>query len=231
MSERLHGRIPFCVKVKFRTASSLLVSYSLNLSRGGIFLETETDLEVGRELSLEFDAPQAGPVLIHGRVTWRRKVADEEGPVGLGVEFDDMSDVLGSMIDHLVSDFAGISVLVFCREAKEREALRRMLRAIMATVEVVGADSREVAETVLGDEVDLLVVEADTDIDDALALVAGAARLASPIPTVALTDDVALGKRLRAAGALDVINNPPSFAELQRAAVRAIGRPSLISRG
>ena len=40
MTEREHERMPYSVQVEFRTPNSFLVAYSVNLSRGGLFLET-----------------------------------------------------------------------------------------------------------------------------------------------------------------------------------------------
>ena len=47
MSDREHDRIPFSMQVEFRTASSFLVAYSVNLSRGGMFIETDAEVPMG----------------------------------------------------------------------------------------------------------------------------------------------------------------------------------------
>ena len=39
MTERAHDRIPFCVRVQFRNASSFLVAYTVNLWRGGAIVD------------------------------------------------------------------------------------------------------------------------------------------------------------------------------------------------
>ena len=49
MSEREYERMPYRVQIEFRTASSFLVAYSVNLSRGGLFLETEADVPTGSQ--------------------------------------------------------------------------------------------------------------------------------------------------------------------------------------
>jgi len=59
MSEREHQRIPYAVEVEFRTASSFLVAYSVNVSRGGLFLETEHEVPVGAQITLRLAVPSA----------------------------------------------------------------------------------------------------------------------------------------------------------------------------
>lgn len=228
MTERLHGRVPVRVKVQFRNASSFLIAYSLNLSRGGIFVETTNPPEVGSLLELEFDAPQAREIVLRGRVTWRRAVGDADGPVGVGIEFDDVTDSLGEIIDRLVAEFAGVNLLLYCHDARERETLRRMLRSVFAAAEVVAAESAAVCGQVLEDSIDLLVAEADDDVDGALRVIGLASGLASPVPVVVLTSDDELAERLRQAGAIDRVGNPPSLAELSRAVVRALGRATTV---
>ena len=72
MSEREYERIPYSVQVEFRTASSFLVAYSVNLSRGGIFLETDVDLPTGVLLGLDLVVPGTGMLSLIGLVAWRR---------------------------------------------------------------------------------------------------------------------------------------------------------------
>ena len=45
--DRRQPRLPIQLKVAYRTTGAFLVAYSVNLSKGGIFLETPTPLEVG----------------------------------------------------------------------------------------------------------------------------------------------------------------------------------------
>ena len=228
MDERVHDRVPFCVRVQFRNASSLLVAYSVNLSRGGVFLETDALVEVGSEITLQLEVARAGPVLLNGRVSWRRERPDRDGPVGLGVEFEDMVDTLGELIDSLVTQFSGITVLVLCQEAKGRGALARQLRSIMATAEVVGATDARVARSLLDEEIDLAVLDADADPDSAFEVLGAAHSLFSPVPAIVLAGSEELRARARAGGADEIVANPPPLGELQTAVMRALGKPSSV---
>ncbi|HWM86851.1 MAG TPA: TIGR02266 family protein [Kofleriaceae bacterium] len=228
MDERVHDRVPFCVRVQFRNASSLLIAYSVNLSRGGVFLETEEPVDLGSEVTLQLEVPRAGPVLLSGRVTWRRAQADKDGPVGIGVEFEDMVDTLGELIDSLVTQFSGITVLLLCPDGKQRGNLARQLRSIMATADVVGATDARVAESLLDDEIDLAVLDVDSDPDSALHVLARAQSLFSPVPSVVLAGSDELRQRARMGGADEVVSNPPPLGELQTAVMRALGRPTSV---
>src|SRR5574338_732485 len=100
--------MPYAVQVEFRTASSFLVAYSVNLSRGGLFLETDADIPTGAMMTLDFSVPGGGTTSLNGVVAWHRSAAEAaEGPPGIGIEFQDVAPQLGALIDRLVSSFHG----------------------------------------------------------------------------------------------------------------------------
>src|SRR6188508_1505831 len=108
MSEREHDRMPYSVEVDFRTPSSFLVAYSVNLSRGGLFLETDVDIPTGASMTLDFSVPSGGTTSLNGVVAWRRGPEAGDGPAGIGVEFQDVAPALGALIDQLVTNFRGV---------------------------------------------------------------------------------------------------------------------------
>ena len=85
--------MPYAVQVEFRTASSFLVAYSVNLSRGGLFIETEADIPTGALITVDLDIPTAGQVSLNGVVSWLRgselTEGMPEGPPGLGIELNE----------------------------------------------------------------------------------------------------------------------------------------------
>jgi uncharacterized protein (TIGR02266 family) len=217
------------MRVQFRNASSFLVAYTVNLSRGGVFLETEEVLAVGSPVTLQLEVPDTGPQMLSGHVTWRREQPDVDGPVGIGIEFDDMVDQLGELIDQLVAAFGGITVLLVTGDAKDRVTITRQLRSIIATAEVVGAADTRVAESVLDDEIDLVLVDGDGDADAVVHMIGEVQSLFSPIPIVVMTGIEETRDRVKTAGASEIISNPPAFGELQAAVMRALGRPSAVA--
>ncbi|HTJ40852.1 MAG TPA: TIGR02266 family protein [Kofleriaceae bacterium] len=224
-AEREHPRVPYAVEVEFRTASSFLVAYSVNLSRGGLFLETEADVPVGSEIGLKFAVPGAGALDLFGRVAWKRGRESPDGPPGLGIEFEDVAQTLGGTIDRLVGGYDGVSILLLSADRTDRNSLTRLIRSIMSTAEVVSASDAKVAETLLTGDVDLAVIDVDAEPEGALGALRAAKLVTPPIPTVALASSKKLREHARAAGADEVATNPPPFGELQVLLVRALGRP------
>jgi len=224
-SERQHERVPHTVQVEFRSASSFLVAYSVNLSRGGIFLETGAAIEVGEEIALQLNVPGTTPVQATGVVVWRRNQDDPDGPPGIGIEFAQIGPQLGPMVDDLVIAYQGISVLVVASTSQDRSSLTRLVRSIISSAEVMSAADAHLAEALLDEDIDLVVVDADGDPTSALSAVDMARKRPQPIPTVVLTSSKRTRELARAAGADEVANNPPPFGELQKLLVRALGRP------
>ncbi len=228
MAEREHPRVPYIVRVEYRTPSSFLVAYSVNLSRGGIFLETDQELPIGSEVALQIAVPDAKPVPLTGTVTWRRPERDDDGPAGVGVEFEEVSETLSPMIDELVARYAGLNFLLVCQNKQDRTSLTRQIRSIFSTAEVVGAEDTHLGENLLDDGIDLLVIDADFDPDSAAAMLQRARELTPPVPTIALASSADVREQAWEAGAAEVVGSPPQFAELQRIIVRALGRPSSV---
>jgi uncharacterized protein (TIGR02266 family) len=225
MSEREHQRIPYGVEVEFRTASSFLVAYSVNLSRGGIFLETEADIPSGAEMTLRLAVPSIGTVTLTGMVAWRRGRESLDGPPGVGLEFVELAPELGAVIDRLIAGYEGISVLLLSPDRVDRTSLTRVIRSILGTADVVSAGDARVAETLLTGDIDLAVIDVDADPEGALGALRQAKAVAPPVPAIALASTKKLREHARAAGADEVASNPPSFGELQVLLVRALGRP------
>lgn len=228
MAERTHDRMPYTVQVEFRTASSFLVAYSINLSRGGLFVETEVDIPSGALVTVDFDVPGVGQISLNGVVAWRRSSDSPEGTSGLGIEFQDMTPQLGTTIDRLVSTFHGVQVLVLSGDRQDRTSLARSIKSIISTAEVIQAADAGVAKSLMSNEIDLAVVDIDFDVDGGLATLRAAKGVSPPVPTIALTMNQALHEHARAAGADEIGSNPPPFGELQVAIVRALSKPASV---
>src|SRR3954468_9979344 len=222
--------MPYAVQVEFRTASSFLVAYSVNLSRGGLFLETDADIPTGAMMTLELTVPNGGTTALNGVVAWRRGVADEGsiGPPGLGVEFQDVAPQLGAVIDKLVSTFRGVQVLLLSGDRQDRTTLARNIKSIISTAEITQAADATVAASVLTHEIDVAIVDVDFDLEGGLSIIRAAKQQVPPVPTIALTSNSTYREQAVAAGTDELLPNPPPFAELQVVLVRALGKPPSI---
>jgi uncharacterized protein (TIGR02266 family) len=228
MSEREYDRIPYTVQVEFRTASSFLVAYSVNLSRGGIFIETDAEVPSGVLIAIDLHVPSAGMLHLVGVVAWRRGPEASDGPPGLGIEFHDIAPQLGAMIDRLVSGFHGVHILVLSGDRQDRTTLARSIKSIIGTAKVVETADAETAAPLLTSDIDLAVVDVDFDPDGAIRTLRAAKLLQPKVPTVALTTSPKLRELARAAGADELASNPPPFSELQVVLVRALSKPSSV---
>jgi uncharacterized protein (TIGR02266 family) len=225
MADREHQRMPYGVQVEFRTPSSFLITYSVNLSRGGLFLETEAEVPEGSPIAISLAIPGAGAIELTGVVMWRRGLDSPDGPPGMGIEFADIAPQLGGVIDRLVSSFHGMQILVLSGDRQDRQSLARSIKSIISTAEILQAADPSLACTLMTNEIDLAVVDVDFDVDGGLATLRAAKAVAPAVPTVALTSTAKLREHARAAGADEIAANPPSFTELQVVLVRALGKP------
>ena len=98
--ETLRVKTHLKVQVSFGAAQRLLGVY--NLSRGGVFLETERPLAVGERLCIAFAASKGSPVELEGQVVWTRPEPDEWGPAGMGVELGPLSEWDRTLLAELV---------------------------------------------------------------------------------------------------------------------------------
>jgi uncharacterized protein (TIGR02266 family) len=228
MTDREYDRIPYTVQVEFRTASSFLVVYSVNLSRGGMFVETDAEVPIGGLLALDLLVPGIGLLHLHGVIAWRRGYESADGPPGFGIEFQDVAPQLGSAIDKLVSTFHGVQILVLSGDRQDRTTLARSIKSIISTAEILQAADAAVAATLLTSEIDLAVVDVDFDPEGALQTLRAAKLLVPKVPTVAITASAKLRELARAAGADELASNPPPFAELQIVLVRALSKPASV---
>ncbi|TMQ07931.1 MAG: hypothetical protein E6J90_16625 [Deltaproteobacteria bacterium] len=224
MSERDHDRIPYTVLVEFRTASSFLVAYSMSLSRGGIFVETDWDVPTGMPLALDLHVPGAGPLQLVGTVAWRRGSDSPDGPAGLGIELHDVPQ-LGSAIDKLVSSFRGVRVLLLSGDRQDRTSLARSIKSIISTADIAQAADAASAAEQLTSEIDVAIVDVDFDPDGALTILRVARQLTPKVPTIAIAATPKLREWARVSGADELAANPPSFSELQIVLVRALSKP------
>ena len=221
--------MPYTVQVEFRTASSFLVAYSINLSRGGLFLETDAEVPTGAAMTLDFSVPNVGVTSVNGTVVWRRALEDAaSGPPGIGIEFQDITPQLGALIDRLAASFRGVQVLVLSGDRQDRTTLARNIKSIFSTAEITQAADRNVAGSVLTSELDIVIVDVDFDLEGGLEIIRQAKRLHPPVPAIAITSNASYREKAVEAGTDELLQNPPAFADLQIVLVRALGKPVAI---
>jgi uncharacterized protein (TIGR02266 family) len=219
---------PLQVAVSYRTTGAFLVAYSVNLSKGGIFLEAQP-LPIGTLVHLELEVPEAGKLDVHGQVAWVRESPALGLPVGMGIQFQGHLDERhGELIDRLVSTFEGLEILVMAA-VERRPLLVRYVTSILSC-ETVEADAYSTAEVVLGENIDLAIVDLESTGEDGRRVIE-LTRNAPATPLIALTNDPETAAWVLGLGADGVLRSPPAFAELQMAVILAVSRPMPVTAG
>jgi len=101
-NRRRFRRIRLNARVDFGTPHNFFGGESENLSIGGVFIATGNLLRLGRHVQVRLTLPGAGSFDLRGVVAWRRLVADDTGPTGLGIRFSELSERARAAIDEFV---------------------------------------------------------------------------------------------------------------------------------
>jgi uncharacterized protein (TIGR02266 family) len=97
-------RAPVRIQVECRGTGPFFSAESLNVSRGGVFLQTEYLLPPGRTVQLRFCLPDGPRISTRGRVIWTREPGDPHGPAGMGIQFETLApEVLRALEDLIQS--------------------------------------------------------------------------------------------------------------------------------
>jgi uncharacterized protein (TIGR02266 family) len=90
------------VRYKSATVDEFIEQYSVDISKGGIFIKQKEPMAVGTLLKFEFQLKDESR-LIHGvgRVVWRREDGGSE-PAGMGVKFIKMDAESKSLVERIV---------------------------------------------------------------------------------------------------------------------------------
>ncbi len=100
---RRETRFPAIVKVTYESAGAMRAEYSGNISRGGLFVVTDEELEIGQRLELHLACAGARKTIgVPGEVRW---IGEKGSPPqrGVGVKFLLEDPVTKARIDTLVS--------------------------------------------------------------------------------------------------------------------------------
>jgi uncharacterized protein (TIGR02266 family) len=226
-TDRRDSRLPVKLEVAFRTQGAFLIAYSVNLSKGGVFLETQDLLEVGTEVTLRLAVPGAGEFELIGAVAWVRQASPDGLPDGMGIQIRDLDERYGEAIDEMVQQFMGISVLVLAAAQERLTQLGRYVRSIMSC-EIFEATSAEEADQALTAAPDLVVLELQRSTAFGLNTIERIKELHAGTPVILLAEDLRTRELGKMSGADEVLETPPSFAALQAAVIRTLSRPARV---
>src|SRR5206468_11681875 len=102
-------RTPVTLKIKFKSANidQFIERYSVDVSRGGIFIRTKEPLPVGTQLKFEFQLQDAQPLISgEGTVVWIREHDPTRTGVapGMGVRFDKLALQSQQVLNRILAE-------------------------------------------------------------------------------------------------------------------------------
>lgn len=100
---------PITLKIKFKSNSleQFIERYSVDVSRGGIFIRTKEPLAVGTPLRFEFQLQDASPLISgDGTVVWNRAFDPNRQNVapGMGVRFDKLTPESQAVLERILGE-------------------------------------------------------------------------------------------------------------------------------
>jgi uncharacterized protein (TIGR02266 family) len=103
-TERQADRLEHELLVAYKTVDGFITDWAVNISRGGIFINTRNPLEVGTTVRLIISLPDtAFPFDLSGRVTRVNHPHNPSNHVsGMGIEFLDVEDDKRERIERFV---------------------------------------------------------------------------------------------------------------------------------
>ena len=150
-------------------------------------------------------------------------------PDGMGIQFDQLDQQYGEVIDEMVRSFVGLTVLVVAASPDRLALIGRYVRSII-TCEIIEATNASVAEVALEQGPDLVVVDLDLLPEMGLRCIRAAkeraAAQAHPTPVILLAGDARVRQAGKTSGADEALATPPSYHDLQAAVIRMLSRPA-----
>ncbi len=106
--QRRDERVPVSLRIKLKSADvdAFLEQYSLNLSRGGVFIQSTAPKPMGTVVRFELQLADASPVIRgEGRVVWVKdaSMGVPEAEAGMGVRFTRLDGRSKALIDRAVT--------------------------------------------------------------------------------------------------------------------------------
>jgi len=93
------------IPVDYSAVDTFFSEFTTNINEGGMFVGTDTPHPVDTQVTLRFQLPGGeAPCEVTGRVVWLREAPDEEGPRGMGIEFETLDEGTRRRINDLVRE-------------------------------------------------------------------------------------------------------------------------------
>jgi uncharacterized protein (TIGR02266 family) len=99
---RRSARVPLNIPVDYSAVDAFFTEFSANINEGGIFVQSDTQSEIGTEVQLQFRLPgREEPLDVSGRVAWLSD-GKSGNPEGMGIEFTGLTHEVREEINQVV---------------------------------------------------------------------------------------------------------------------------------
>lgn len=96
-SMREDPRKPCLINAHYRVQDHNFKTYILDISIGGVFIETNAKFPIGKELMLDFTLPDhPQPFAFRGKIAWK-------SAKGFGVKFENISGLQGDILNSFIT--------------------------------------------------------------------------------------------------------------------------------
>lgn len=220
-ARRKQPRVAAPIRIRFRNAGQFLVAYCVNISRGGLFVSTQTPAAVGTSISIELEVPgESASAKVQAQVRWVRLEATEEGPPGMGLSFEQVEEALGEQIDRTVARATPLRIDLVGRTDRAWRHVESLVRSLVTCS--TSRHQLELGVEALVGGADLVILDADGDPAIAVELVQRVARQSDPPPLVCLCGARAVGVRQQLSSHARVLPTPVDKFDLQSTVLDAL---------
>ena len=102
---RKNERVPISLEVRYATQQGFVSDWIMNLSRGGMFVHSDSPLPVGTVISITLIVPGGQPIEIEGEVKWVVQRSPSAAVIpGMGVKITNISDESRKILEDLVEE-------------------------------------------------------------------------------------------------------------------------------
>ena len=103
---RKDPRLDVTIKVDYSTKEMFVSNYVTNLSKGGVFIQTEAPLPIQSQINLTFTLPDFNiKIEAKGKVTWTYDIKKGTSSIvrGMGIKFTDLPEQHKALIEDYIS--------------------------------------------------------------------------------------------------------------------------------
>lgn len=105
--KRTHKRFPSTLEVRYSSVKGLISDWTMNISKGGMFISTKYPLPEGTNLTLKLKIPDSKEeISLDAEVVWRVKPEESKGTLipGMGLKFKNIDEEVIKKIERIISE-------------------------------------------------------------------------------------------------------------------------------